>query len=89
LGNSPTPKRKKGGQFYTLAFVVRVVVEVLAPYKGKVYDPCCGSGGMTAVNDPIYTFPDRAVLKAGTSVLDRDMYPFRRSRGIARVDNLN
>jgi type I restriction enzyme M protein len=37
---------KKGGQFYTPAHVVRVLVEMLAPYKGRVYDPCCGSGGM-------------------------------------------
>ncbi|MBM3766848.1 MAG: SAM-dependent DNA methyltransferase, partial [Acidobacteria bacterium] len=37
---------KNGGQFYTPACVVRVLVEMLAPYKGRVYDPCCGSGGM-------------------------------------------
>ena len=37
---------KSGGQFYTPANVVRVLVEILAPYKGRVYDPCCGSGGM-------------------------------------------
>ncbi len=37
---------KKGGQFYTPSRVVRVLVEMLAPYKGRVYDPCCGSGGM-------------------------------------------
>jgi type I restriction enzyme M protein len=37
---------KKGGQFYTPQNVVRVLVEVLAPYKGRVFDPCCGSGGM-------------------------------------------
>ncbi|WP_438037284.1 type I restriction-modification system subunit M [Sorangium sp. So ce204] len=37
---------KKGGQFYTPGSVVRLLVEMLAPYKGRVYDPCCGSGGM-------------------------------------------
>jgi type I restriction enzyme M protein len=37
---------KKGGQFYTPRCIVRLLVEVLAPYKGRVYDPCCGSGGM-------------------------------------------
>ena len=37
---------KKGGQFYTPRCVVRVLVEMLAPYKGRVFDPCCGSGGM-------------------------------------------
>ena len=37
---------KNGGQFYTPRGVVRVLVEMLAPYKGRVFDPCCGSGGM-------------------------------------------
>jgi type I restriction enzyme M protein len=37
---------KKGGQFYTPRSVVRVLVAMLAPYKGRVFDPCCGSGGM-------------------------------------------
>jgi type I restriction enzyme M protein len=37
---------KKGGQFYTPRPVVRLLVEMLEPYKGRVYDPCCGSGGM-------------------------------------------
>jgi type I restriction enzyme M protein len=37
---------RKGGQFWTPQSVVRVLVEMLSPYKGRVYDPCCGSGGM-------------------------------------------
>lgn len=37
---------KRGGEFYTPAGVVRVLVEVLEPSHGRVYDPCCGSGGM-------------------------------------------
>ncbi|MHB8629193.1 MAG: class I SAM-dependent DNA methyltransferase [Aggregatilineales bacterium] len=37
---------KKGGQFYTPVYVVRLLVDILEPYKGRVYDPCCGSGGM-------------------------------------------
>jgi type I restriction enzyme M protein len=37
---------KKGGQFYTPRCVVQVLVEMLSPYKGRVFDPCCGSGGM-------------------------------------------
>nr|WP_254226277.1 class I SAM-dependent DNA methyltransferase [Burkholderia multivorans] len=46
LGQFATAEGKKGGQFYTPASVVRVLVEVLAPHEGRVYDPCCGSGGM-------------------------------------------
>jgi type I restriction enzyme M protein len=37
---------KNGGQFYTPNCVVRLLVQMLAPYKGRIYDPCCGSGGM-------------------------------------------
>lgn len=37
---------KNAGEFYTLSSVVRTLVEVLKPYHGRVYDPCCGSGGM-------------------------------------------
>jgi len=37
---------KNGGQFYTPSCVVRTIVEMLAPYKGRIYDPACGSGGM-------------------------------------------
>jgi type I restriction enzyme M protein len=46
LSQFASAEGKKGGQFYTPTHVVRVLVEMLAPYKGRVYDPCCGSGGM-------------------------------------------
>ena len=46
LGQFASAEGKKGGQFYTPQCVVRVLVEMLAPYKGRVLDPCCGSGGM-------------------------------------------
>lgn len=46
LGQFASAEGKKGGQFYTPASVVKVLVEVLAPHQGRIYDPCCGSGGM-------------------------------------------
>lgn len=46
LSRFASAEGKKGGQFYTPRCVVRVLVEMLAPYKGRVFDPCCGSGGM-------------------------------------------
>lgn len=46
LGQFASAEGKKGGQFYTPGCVVRLLVEMLKPYKGRVYDPCCGSGGM-------------------------------------------
>jgi type I restriction enzyme M protein len=46
LAQFASAEGKKGGQFYTPSHVVRILVEMLAPYRGRVYDPCCGSGGM-------------------------------------------
>jgi type I restriction enzyme M protein len=46
LSQFASAEGKKGGQFYTPRCVVKVLVEMLEPYKGRVYDPCCGSGGM-------------------------------------------
>ncbi|MCU9849375.1 type I restriction-modification system subunit M [Defluviimonas sp. WL0024] len=46
LGQFAGSEGKRGGEFYTPRSVVRTMVETLEPYKGRVYDPCCGSGGM-------------------------------------------
>ncbi len=46
LSQFASAEGKKGGQFYTPSYVVRLLVEMLAPYGGRVLDPCCGSGGM-------------------------------------------
>jgi len=46
LSQFASTEGKKGGQFYTPRCIVGVLVEMLGPYKGRVYDPCCGSGGM-------------------------------------------
>ena len=46
LSQFASQEGKKAGEFYTPRSVVRVLVEMLAPYKGRVFDPCCGSGGM-------------------------------------------
>ena len=46
LGMFASAEGKRGGQFYTPASIVKTLVAVLSPNEGKVYDPCCGSGGM-------------------------------------------
>jgi type I restriction enzyme M protein len=46
LGQFALAEGKKGGQFYTPRSVVQLLVEMLEPYEGRVFDPCCGSGGM-------------------------------------------
>ncbi len=46
LGQFASAEGRRGGQFYTPASIVKTLVAVLNPHHGKVYDPCCGSGGM-------------------------------------------
>lgn len=46
LGEFALAEGKQGGQFYTPRSIVELLVEMLEPYKGRVFDPCCGSGGM-------------------------------------------
>ena len=46
LGQFASAEGKKGGQFYTPSHIVKTLVAVLSPNSGRVYDPCCGSGGM-------------------------------------------
>jgi type I restriction enzyme M protein len=46
LGRFASAEGKGGGEFYTPQSVVKLLVQMIEPYKGRVYDPCCGSGGM-------------------------------------------
>ncbi len=46
LGQFADAEGKKGGQFYTPKSIVKLLVEMLEPYRGRIFDPCCGSGGM-------------------------------------------
>jgi len=54
LGKFAASEGKLGGKYYTPKCVVQLIAEMIEPYKGKIYDPCCGSGGMfvqSAVSD--------------------------------------
>lgn len=51
LGEFALAEGKKGGQFYTPKSIVKLLVEMIEPYKGRVYDPCCGSGGMFVMSE--------------------------------------
>lgn len=67
LGQFASAEGKKGGQFYTPKSVVRVLVEMLEPYQGRVYDPCCGSGGM-------FVQADKFIRAHGGNVGDISVY---------------
>ncbi len=64
---------KRGGEFYTPACVVRTLVEVLQPLKGRVYDPCCGSGGMFVQSAKFVESHSGAL--SGISVYGQDSNP--------------
>ena len=55
LGMFASAEGKRGGQFYTPRSIVKTLVAVLAPHHGKVYDPCCGSGGMFVQSEEFIT----------------------------------
>jgi len=51
LGEFASLEGKKGGQFYTPKRIVQLLVNMIEPYKGRVFDPCCGSGGMFVMSE--------------------------------------
>ena len=55
LGEFALSEGKKGGQFYTPQSVVKLLVEMLEPYEGRVFDPCCGSGGKFVQSEKFVT----------------------------------
>ncbi|MBW8879638.1 MAG: N-6 DNA methylase [Acidobacteria bacterium] len=58
LGKFAAAEGKSGGEFYTPQCIVKLLVEMLEPFRGRVYDPCCGSGGM-------FVSSERFVLEHG------------------------
>lgn len=75
LGQFALAEGKKGGQFYTPGSVVKLLVEMLEPYEGRVFDPCCGSGGMFVQSEKfIAAHQDRYKKKGkGVSLNPADM----------------
>lgn len=67
IGRFASAEGKGGGEFYTPASVVKLLVAMIEPYKGRVFDPCCGSGGM-------FVQSERFVEEHGGSVGDISIY---------------
>lgn len=67
LGRFANAEGKAGGEFYTPRPVVRLLVEMIEPYKGRVFDPCCGSGGM-------FVQSEQFVLAHGGKIGDVSIY---------------
>ena len=67
LGKFANAEGKGGGEFYTPQSVVKLLVEMIEPYKGRIYDPCCGSGGM-------FVQSEKFVVAHGGRVGDLSIY---------------
>ncbi len=61
---------KNAGEFYTPSCIVRTIVEILQPYEGRVYDPCCGSGGMFVQSAKFLTSHQKAL--SGISIYGQE-----------------
>jgi type I restriction enzyme M protein len=82
LGKFASAEGKGGGEFYTPRSVVRVLVEMLEPFKGRVYDPCCGSGGM-------FVQSERFVLEHGGRLGDTAIYGQEMNNTTWRLAKMN
>ena len=67
LGQFAFAEGKKGGQFYTPSCVVQLLVEILEPYQGRVFDPCCGSGGMFVQSEKFVNAHSDVYRKQGSA----------------------
>lgn len=73
LGRFASAEGKGGGEFYTPSCVVRTLVEMIEPYKGRVYDPCCGSGGMFVQSEKFVESHDGK--KGDIAIFGQEMNP--------------
>lgn len=82
LGEFALAEGKKGGQFYTPRSVVELLVEMLEPYKGRVFDPCCGSGGM-------FVQSEKFVLERQGKINDISIYGQESNQTTWRLAKMN
>lgn len=82
LGQFADAEGKKGGQFYTPRSIVQVLVEMIEPYKGRVYDPCCGSGGM-------FVQSEKFIEAHGGKIKDISVYGQESNQTTWRLCNMN
>jgi len=82
LSQFASQEGRRGGEFYTPRSVVRVLVEMLAPYKGRVFDPCCGSGGM-------FVQSEKFVEAHGGRIGDLSIYGQESNPGTYKLAKMN
>ncbi len=82
LGQFASAEGKKGGQFYTPRCIVKLLIEMLEPFKGRVFDPCCGSGGM-------FVQSEKFVQAHGGKIGDVSIYGQESNRTTWRLCKMN
>ena len=82
LGQFADAEGKKGGQFYTARCVVKLLVEMIEPFNGRVYDGCCGSGGM-------FVQSEKFVLNHQGSIKDLSIYGQESNPTTLRLARMN
>ncbi len=82
LGQFASAEGKKGGQFYTPASIVKLLVEMIEPFKGRVFDPCCGSGGM-------FVQSEKFIKVHGGKIGDLSIYGQESNRTTWRLCKMN
>ncbi len=82
LGKFANAEGKKGGQFYTPKAIVKLMVEMIEPYKGRVYDPASGSGGMFVMNE-------KFVSEHGKSIKDVTVYGQESNQTTWKLSKMN
>lgn len=82
LGEFANAEGKKGGQFYTPKAIVKLMVEMIEPYKGRVYDPASGSGGM-------FVMSEKFVSEHGRSIKDITVYGQESNQTTWKLSKMN
>lgn len=82
LGEFADAEGKKGGQFYTPKSIVKLLVEMIEPYKGRVYDPCCGSSGM-------FVMSEKFILEHAGKIDDISIYGQESNQTTYRLSRMN
>lgn len=82
LGEFANAEGKKGGQFYTPKSIVKLMVEMIEPYKGRVYDPACGSGGM-------FVMSEKFVLEHQGNIKDITIYGQESNQTTRKLSKMN
>ncbi len=82
LGEFANAEGKKGGQFYTPKSIVKLMVDMIEPYKGRIYDPACGSGGM-------FVMSEKFVIEHQGNIADINIYGQESNQTTWKLSKMN